>query len=237
MTLQQHLGYWYTELTPVLPNIHNIVKRLKQIPEEKIAPDRVNIFRILRLIKPYEVNVLIITDRPYAHKKQLNNTFHTIANGIAFGTDIPDYYPQSTLNVYKEIVRAEKRIGNPSIYFTDASLLSLVKQGVMLINKHWTTELGINNTNTINSNWEKVTAEIIQTISNKGGCCIVFMGNNISNLLKYADDKRNLVIKTSHPGKLSYKKGMNPLYGSNFSIKVNEYLNEQDKPIIQWIQQ
>lgn len=244
MKIRSIRGRWH-KLLSLHYRYCNIQEIIDIVKNKKIAPVTHNVFRIFREIEYKDVRVVIVGQDPYSH---LYNA-QVVANGITFGTDIPNYIPESLYNIYREILGSykmahvlehidkEERVRKLNKLFRDNSLLSWVKQGVFLMNTHWTTMLNspLSNRTIIHKgkglSWLKFSKLVVNTISRKKQIVFVLLGNE-AKLLRSSIEAGNYIIELSHPSKRSYKKGNNPFWESNVFVEINKYLKLNKEPII-----
>ena len=182
-----------------------------------IFPRRENIFRSLRLVQPNEVKVVILGQDPYHNLNQ--------ANGLAFSVNNDQLLPPSLKNIFIEIesdlkIKIEKK----------GDLETIAKQGVLLLNSILTVEKN-NPGSHKNIGWEKLTDNIISSLSLVGNIVFILWGNFAKKKSNFIDKNTNLVICSSHPSPLSAHKGF---FGSKPFSKCNDYLVKNGKGPIKW---
>jgi len=184
----------------------------------EIFPKEDDVFTALNLTDLEKVSVVIIGQDPYHDDMQ--------AHGLAFSVKPDKKIPPSLMNIYKELER------DLSCYIpNNGYLLKWSKQGVLLLNTVLTVRAHEANSHK-NVGWEIFTKSIIKKL-NEEDRPIVFMlwGNPAQNISKYLDNKKHLILKTSHPSPLSSYRGF--LGSSHFSI-ANSYLKENNLKEIDW---
>ena len=82
-----------------------------------------------------------------------------------------------------------------------------------------------------NIGWEKLTDNIISSLSLVGNIVFILWGNFAKKKSNFIDKNTNLVICSSHPSPLSAHKGF---FGSKPFSKCNDYLVKNGKGPIKW---
>ncbi len=199
----------------------NIINFLKKEYKKKkiIYPDKKNIFQIFKLIKFNKIKVVILGQDPYLNKNQ--------AHGLAFSILPNNKLPKSIINIYKELKYEFKNFKTPK----NGYLINWVKQGVFLFNTILTVEEKKSCSHK-NIGWEIFSSNIIKYIN-------IYLKNIVFILWgKYAqkkkhiiNNKKHLILTSSHPSPLSAKKGF---FGCNHFKKTNIYLKKNNKTPIIW---
>ena len=191
----------------------------KKAQKTNILPHSSLWFNALKTTPLPNVRVVIIGQDPYP----------TVGHphGLCFSV-MPDVkpLPKSLLNIYKEL-QDDLGIDN----FHTGYLQSWAEQGVLLLNSVLTVDAG-NSASHQSQGWEIFTDKIITTINEKMDHVVFILWG------KYAQDKgamidtsRHLVIKSPHPSPLSAYRGF---FGSKPFSTTNNYLLENNKPIVDW---
>ncbi len=192
----------------------------KEYKKKKIIyPPKKNIFKIFKLIKFKKIKVVILGQDPYYNENQ--------AHGLAFSI-LPHIkkIPQSITNIYKEIKNEFNLFKIP----LNGYLINWVKQGIFLFNTILTVEKNKPCSHK-NIGWEIFSDNIIKYI-NKYLKKIVFLlwGKYAQNKIKLINNKKHLILCSSHPSPLSVNKGF---WGCNHFKKTNNFLKKNNiKPII-----
>jgi uracil-DNA glycosylase len=187
--------------------------------EDRIFPEIKNVFRLFREIQPNQIRVVIIGQDPYFNVGK--------ATGLAFS--VPESYnplPPSLANIFKEVKNCY-----PDSGFSNGDLTHWVKQGVFLLNR--TLTVSENKANSHVRIWEGFAERLVKRISREQEH-LVFMlwGNNAKYLKKYiVNPTQHLILESVHPSGLSASKGF---FGCMHFKKCNEYLEKNNKPIINW---
>ncbi len=187
---------------------------------KKIFPKKNHIFNAFKLTKFEKLKVVIIGQDPYYNKKQ--------AHGLAFSvrSNIKNI-PPSIQNIYKEIKKEYPKYNIPK----NGCLKNWAKQDILLLNSILTVEEKKPKSHK-NQGWEIFTNKIICYI-NKYLKNIVFLlwGYNAQKKTLLINNKKHLILKTSHPSPLSVNKGFN---GCNHFKKTNLFLQKINKKKIIW---
>jgi uracil-DNA glycosylase len=183
------------------------------IQGSEITPSYDLIFRALN--KPIDsTRVVIFGQDPYPKKGY--------AHGLAFSVDASvSPLPASLRNVFKEL---QSDVG---IDRTKGDLSDWCEQGVMLINRVLTTDVGQSLTHS-HIGWEEITNSVALALG-KRGVLAVLWGNSALELKKFFPDDH--VIASVHPSPLSVYRGF---FGSKPFSQVNEKLTNKGYPTISW---
>lgn len=183
-------------------------------------PEQKKIFNALNHCSFSATKVVILGQDPY-HKPHL-------ANGLCFSVNPGMAVPASLSNIYKEIESDLQQ--NPPNH---GNLTAWAKQGVLLLNATLTVRVHEAGSHQ-KQGWEQFTDHIIELISNKKEK-VVFMlwGGYAKTKGAKVDSSKHLVLESGHPSPLSANRGH--WFGNNHFSKCNNYLIENSKPPIQWI--
>lgn len=183
------------------------------IQGSEITPSYDLIFRALN--KPIDsTRVVIFGQDPYPKKGH--------AHGLAFSVDASvSPLPASLRNVFKEL---KSDVG---IDRTKGDLSDWCEQGVMLINRVLTTDVGQSLAHA-QLGWQVITNSVALALG-KRGVLAVLWGNSALELKKFFPDDH--VIASVHPSPLSVYKGF---FGSKPFSQVNEKLTNKGYPEISW---
>lgn len=179
----------------------------------EITPSYDLIFRALN--KPIDsTRVVIFGQDPYPKKGH--------AHGLAFSVDASvSPLPASLRNVFKEL---QSDVG---IDRTKGDLSDWCEQGVMLINRVLTTDVGQSLAHS-HIGWEEITNSVALALG-KRGVLAVLWGNSALELKRFFPDDH--VIASVHPSPLSVYRGF---FGSKPFSQVNEKLTNKGYPTISW---
>ena len=197
-------------------NLQTFIKN--EYETKTIFPQYNDIFRAFNLVNPSEVKVVIIGQDPYHGVNQ--------ANGLAFSVSSRSKIPPSLRNIYKELV-SDLDCKSPA----NGDLTLWAEQGVLLFNTVFTVLEGKANSHK-GKGWELLSDAIIKKLSLEfENIVFVLWGLPSQKKLTLIDESKHLVLVSSHPSPLSSYRGF---FGSKPFSKVNEYLDQNNKKIINW---
>ena len=183
------------------------------IANTAVAPDYKLIFRALS--RPIDsTRVVIFGQDPYPTKG--------VAHGLAFSVDSSvEKLPPSVRNIYKEL---QTDLG---VTRTNGDLSDWADQGVMLINRILSTEVGKSLAHE-KLGWQKITETVAQLLGDRDVIAVLW-GRSALELKKYFKD--GSVISSVHPSPLSAYRGF---FGSQPFSKINTKLREKGLKEITW---
>ena len=204
---------------PIFLKIYEYVKN--KYETEKCYPPQRLIFNAFTVTNLLDLKVVIVGQDPYHQPGQ--------AMGLSFSVAKTCKIPPSLVNIYKAIE------GDPNIknFKTPehGDLTGWAKQGVFLLNNVLTVTHSNPNSHK-DSKWEDFTAYVIKCISKeKSGIVFMLWGKPAQTKEAIIDNKKHLVLKTSHPSPYSANAGF--LTSKHFSL-ANEYLKKNEKKEINW---
>jgi len=200
---------WLPILEPLRKDIQNI---FRQIDVRTVSPIEDHIFRAFR--QPlYNVRCVIIGQDPYPTAGH--------ANGLSFSTH-PSVtpLPKSLQNIFTEY---QSDLGETAPLNGDLS--SWDSQGVMLLTRVLTTEVGTANAHT-KFGWQRITDAVARELGARGVVAILW-GRQAQELAQFFPYR----VESPHPSPLSAYRGF---FGSKPFSKVNAILVAQGKPRISW---
>jgi len=167
------------------------------------------------------IKVVILGQDPYHGAHQ--------AHGLAFSVQQGVQVPPSLRNIYKEMSNDVKcKIPN------HGCLDSWASQGVFLLNNVLTVRKGMAYSHK-GQGWETFTKNVVSLISGKKeGLVFILWGKPAHLKGDIVDEKKHLIIKSSHPSPLGATKTNLPFIGSRCFSRANKYLVEQGKEPIDW---
>ena len=191
----------------------------KEYASETIYPKKTDILNTFLQTSFEEVSVVILGQDPYHGENQ--------AHGLSFSVPINMTIPPSLKNIFKEI---SQEFGKNTPKSGD--LTHWASQGVLLLNAVLTVRANQANSHA-NKGWEQFTDAIIKEISDKKNN-IVFMlwGSYAQKKELLIDNKKHLILKSSHPSPLSAHRGF---MGCGHFLAANKYLVANEKKMIEWI--
>lgn len=164
------------------------------------------------------LKVVIIGQDPYHGPNQAHGLCFSVQDGLAF--------PPSLLNIFKEI-KNDLGIEIPN----SGNLERWADQGVLLLNATLTVRSHQAGSHQ-NKGWEQFTDAVIQKIaSEKENIAFLLWGAYAQKKASFVDRKKHLVLESVHPSPLSASRGF---FGNHHFSKINTYLGENGKAMIQW---
>ncbi len=185
---------------------------------EEIYPDFDNIFKAFELCTFDKLKVVIIGQDPYHGEGQ--------AHGLAFSVPEGIDMPPSLKNIFKELAE-DLNTTMP----LNGNLERWAKQGVLLMNSVLTVKKDQAGSHR-NIGWEKITDQIIYTISTKKNNMVFILWGNYAKEKEQLINKENhLILTAAHPSPLSAYKGF---FGCRHFSKTNAYLRSKEIGEIVW---
>jgi uracil-DNA glycosylase len=183
------------------------------IANTAVAPDYKVIFRALS--RPIDsTRVVIFGQDPYPTKG--------VAHGLAFSVDSSvEKLPPSLRNIYKELH------ADLGVTRTNGDLSDWADQGVMLVNRILSTEVGKSMAHDT-LGWQQITETVAQLLGDRDVIAVLW-GSSALELKKYF--KEGSVISSVHPSPLSAYRGF---FGSQPFSKINTKLREKGLKEITW---
>lgn len=191
----------------------------------RVFPVRENVFEAMRLTDLNATKVVIIGQDPYFNEHPGKGPE---AHGLCFSVKEGIPIPPSLRNILQEI---NNSVYNGRKVSVDSDLTRWASQGVLLLNASLTVMAKRPNSHA-NLGWHQLTDDIIKTISRKKNN-VVFMlwGAFAQKKTELIDQRKHLVLATSHPSPLSAYRGF---MGSGVFVKCNEYLQNHGLQPIEW---
>ncbi len=184
----------------------------------EIYPDFDNIFKAFELCTFDKLKVVIIGQDPYHGEGQ--------AHGLAFSVPEGIDMPPSLKNIFKELA---EDLNTPMPM--NGNLERWAKQGVLLMNSVLTVKKDQAGSHR-NIGWEKITDQIIYTISTKKNNMVFILWGNYAKEKEQLINKENhLILTAAHPSPLSAYKGF---FGCRHFSKTNAYLRSKEIGEIVW---
>jgi len=200
---------WDPVLEPHKSRIESILLNLK---DEEIAPAPDEIFRALDVAVD-DVKCVILGQDPYPTKGN--------AHGLAFSVpEAVTRIPASLKNIFRELEN------DMNIVIPERGDLSpWLSQGVLLLNRVLTTEVGKSNAHA-RIGWQRITQSIIEEVAKREPVAILW-GNSAQEMSQYFRFK----VESVHPSPLSAYRGF---FGSKPFSRVNEFLRQSNRSEINW---
>ena len=192
----------------------NLIERIDTFVQgRELAPSYDSIFRALTQSVD-SIRVVVFGQDPYPTKGH--------AHGLAFSVEASvSPLPPSLRNIYKEL---QSDLG---IMRTNGDLSDWAEQGVMLINRVLSTDVGQSMAHS-KLGWQEVTETVAQTLGKKGVVAVLW-GNTAHELKQYFRPED--VVSSVHPSPLSAHRGF---FGSSPFSKVNAKLVAKGLKQIDW---
>lgn len=212
-------GRWKTLVEDFLasPEGRALEKRL-DAEERNVYPPHA--FRALELTPFERVRAVVVGQDPY----------HTPgkACGLAFSVPAGEKLPPSLRNIFK-VAADGGRVR------TMGDLTDWAQAGVLLINPILTVAEG-KPLSHAGWGWERLTQEIIRTLSEERDGLVFFLWGKPSQklFLPLIDETRHKVLKASHPSPLSATRGDDAFMKSRIFSKANDWFAGRGEPVIDW---
>ena len=195
---------WLAQLEPVLRQIEDRINR-----EIDVTPDLLSVMRAFEQ-DPSKVKVVIIGQDPYPTKGD--------AIGLAFAMNADSKMPRSLVNILKEL---ESDLGLE--LKTQADLSKWTDQGVLLLNRTLTTQIGKAGAHS-KLGWDEFTSSALRELANRNDLVFILWGTpaiELGRQIAAGASKRCVLIESTHPSPLSAYRGF---FGSKPFSKTNEHL-------------
>jgi uracil-DNA glycosylase len=216
MFFEQMHPSWQTALADARPLLAAIEAKLDAHPGE-FVPAKGHVMRAFE--QPLDdVRVLIVGQDPYP------TAGHAIGLSFAVNTDVKPL-PRSLKNI---LIELKDDLGKSVT--SDGDLSRWSKQGVLLLNRHLTTDLAEAGAHT-DIGWAAFTDKVITVLNRKLGRKLVAIlwGAQAQQLSGALCDC--LVLSSAHPSPLSARRGF---FGSKPFSKTNEALIQVGEQPIDW---
>nr|QBK85067.1 MAG: uracil-DNA glycosylase [Pithovirus LCDPAC02] len=213
------LNMWrdFFDMDNIKSCIHKISNKVDIID---VTPNIKKIFIPYTLIKPCNINVVIIGMDPYPQKGY--------ANGIPFSTDMKKC-PKSLKEIKNELLR-----NYPDSNIEGNSLERWYQEGIFLINFAHTTKIGKSGSHL--NYWEMYSYKLLEYILNiNNNLIICIWGLNIKKILfDFLDKiKKENLFYACHPSRPN-SSIYNPFEDCEHFVKINKRLVQLSKNNINW---
>jgi uracil-DNA glycosylase len=209
--------YFFDENNVYLENIFEYLSDKVYYPKTK------NIFRVFKLA-PSKIKLVIIGQDPYINYEIINGKEKPQAIGYSFSVPKTHKIPPSLKNIFKEISS-----DYPDCKFINGNLKKWSKQGVFLINSSLTVLPKKSNSH--QSLWKEFTNKVITYLNNYDNIVYLLMGRDAVNKKYFITNETHKIFETVHPSPLS---AYNGFFGCKVFKKINDYLEENDRDVINW---
>lgn len=191
---------------------------------KKVYPPPELVFNSMQQTSFDDVRVVILGQDPYINEHNGISEAHGLCFSVRDGIPVPP----SLKNIFKEI-QASVYPDEPKTFSSD--LTRWAEQGVLLLNSSLSVVAGNSNSHA-NLGWQKLTDNIIETISNKKQHVVFLLwGAFAQKKAQLININKHCVLKTSHPSPLSAHRGF---LGSGVFVKCNTYLEQHGFKKIVW---
>lgn len=185
----------------------------------KCYPGPDQIFEAFNLCSFEDLKVVIIGQDPYHGEGQ--------AHGLCFSVNDGVTHPPSLKNIFNEI---ESDLSIP--YPKSGNLAHWAEQGVLLLNATLTVK-SKNAGSHQNKGWEQFTDAVISIISEKKEHVVFLLwGGYAKKKGKKINPEKHCVLTSGHPSPLSANRGY--WFGNKHFSKTNNYLKNNNLPVIKW---
>jgi len=196
------------DLLPLLDEIETV------LVDGKFLPNHESVMRALSLDLD-ACKVLIVGQDPYPGVNH--------AMGLSFSvTSQVEKIPATLRNIFKEMA-SDLHVSQP----TSGDLTYLHDQGVVLLNRTLTCDVGVSNSHT-KLGWNQITDRCAQVLGQRGVVAVLW-GKNAAELAHFFPGEK--VIASAHPSPLSAYRGF---FGSKPFSRANEMLERDGKSGIIW---
>ena len=179
-----------------------------------------------------KIKVVILGQDPYFNWELHNNKYIPQAMGLSFSVPIGINIPPSLDNIYNNLLKNGHFKKKP----THGNLTFWAYQGCLLLNPTLTVQQKCPNGH--QKYWNEITDDLIKFISDKtNNIVFVLWGLNSLQKLNLIDNKKHLVLISSHPSGQSYNNPLRtykPFSQSDHFGQINEYLTKVGKSSILW---
>jgi len=183
-----------------------------------IFPKSRQIFDAFRHCTLSSLKVVILGQDPYHGINQ--------ANGLAFSVTKGTKIPPSLSNIYQELYN-DLHIPLPN----HGCLISLAKQGVLLLNSVLTVELSKPNSHAC-IGWQNFTDTVVKKVSSsKKNLVFMLWGRHAQKKRDLINEKKHAILTAPHPSPFSANRGF---LGCKHFSKANQYLQMHNISTISW---
>lgn len=183
---------------------------------KRFTPPMKYVFRAFEECPYHELRVCIIGQDPYP---QLN-----VADGLAFSCSLTGKEQPSLRYMFDAI---QETVYPDAPRDQDPDLTRWAKQGVLLLNSAFTTEIGKPATHY--DIWEPFLAYVLDILNTTQGSMIfVLMGKKAHEFSVLLDEDRHTIYKVSHPASAAYSKSVWDC--QDVFNKVNETITAMNGP-------
>jgi uracil-DNA glycosylase len=208
---------FFDENKEELDTILNKIENVNYYPKTK------NIFRVFKLA-PSKIKLVIIGQDPYINVEIINGKEKPQAIGYSFSVPKTHKIPPSLKNIFKEI-----NSDYPDCKFNHGNLKKWCKNGIFLLNASLTVLPKKSNSH--QALWKEFTNNVITFLNNYDNIIYLLMGKDAINKKQFITNKTHKIFETVHPSPLS---AYNGFFGCGVFKKINIYLEENNRDVIDW---
>lgn len=188
------------------------------VEKRPVFPPERDIFAALEHTAPGDVRVVILGQDPYPTPDH--------AHGYAFSaSEDTRPLPKSLANIFREM---KTDLGAAP---DNADLRFWADQGVLLLNTILTVPAG-DPKGHAGLGWQMLAEQILTRLSDRPRAYVLW-GADAQKAAAAVDGAFNLKIETPHPSPLSSHRGF---FGSRPFSRINDWLQDQGQPAINWTQ-
>lgn len=203
------------------------VERKEKKALNMTAPHRRDIFNAFYLVRPENVQIVIIGQDPYPGKDKLTGELQ--ANGMCFSVTKGMEIPFSLKVIYNELERCYKGTDREFIIPDHGDLTRWADQGILLLNRALTLELGEPNSH--KNCWLGFINKVINYILNINPECIFLLWGKSPEVVDMIKG-RGVIFVTNHPAASRYG-GADSFKECGHFLLVDDILKARGK-MIDW---
>ena len=225
LVMEAYPKTWYDCFSRAGSELMDISLRLeafeKKVGADKTVPHRRNIFECFYRLPPEKIRVVIMGQDPYPG---ISSDGDFQATGLSFSLKKADKVSSSLRNVYKELVKTYEGTSTPFIAPMHGDLSSWSEQGILMLNRSLTTELGKPNGH--KGLWTRFINKVLNYLLEIHPNLIVLTWGKAPEI----DDivgERGHHLKAGHPSGTNTR---NPFVGCGHFMMVNTLLMSRKPP-------
>ncbi|SHF00003.1 Uracil-DNA glycosylase [Seinonella peptonophila] len=186
--------------------------------DQRIYPDRYEIFSALNLTGYEDTKVVILGQDPYHGAGQ--------AHGLSFSVKPGIRIPPSLKNIYKELAD-DLGCTIPNHGFLE----EWARQGILLLNTVLTVRESKPNSHK-GMGWEVFTDQVISALNERNQPVVfILWGRHAQNKKALITNRHHFIIESAHPSPFSARNGF---FGSRPFSKTNQFLESIGRDPINW---
>jgi len=224
---------WQKALLSSDPDVKAVLDQIERdLKDQVFEPESNLIMRAFNEVSFDDVKVVIVGNDPYPGGQ---------AVGLSFSVKRGTHRPNSFANIVREL-----KDDVPQVEIPDQSgdLMPWCEQGVLLLNRHLTKQIGDKHgikencsTSAKGPKWDTFTTTVLKALADRRGKPLVLIlwgaeAKSVQNHVQEGDRVR--IIASSHPDNRSATTGEVPFIGSKPFSKANRYLRQLNQKEIDW---